>query len=119
MELPGEVHETLQTGLAAHDLEDMVRCNHRERKQLSRFVDACYGMIDEAFTKLYFDALKSNDFKHFELIAVPMLPKPETSNPNVQKSVLCPTENVLDVNGAYANHPTQLPSRSAEQGRHT
>src|SRR5271165_6346474 len=40
------------------------------------------------------------------LIAVPMLPKPDTSNPNVQKSVLCPTENVLDVNGAYANHPT-------------
>ena len=40
------------------------------------------------------------------LIAVPILPKPETSKPRVQKSVLCPTENVLEVNGAYANHPT-------------
>ena len=40
------------------------------------------------------------------LIAVPMLPKPETSSDSVQKSVLFPIENVLAVNGAYANHPT-------------
>ena len=34
------------------------------------------------------------------LTAVPMLPKPETKRLSVQKSVLCPTENVRDVNGA-------------------
>jgi len=31
------------------------------------------------------------------LIAVPMLPKPETSSDKVQKSVLCPGENVCEV----------------------
>src|ERR1700680_4239599 len=40
------------------------------------------------------------------LIAVPLLHKPETSRARVQKSVLWPTENVREVNGAYANHPT-------------
>ena len=34
------------------------------------------------------------------LTAVPMLPKPETNSARVQKSVLCPTENVREVNGA-------------------
>ena len=34
------------------------------------------------------------------LIAVPMLPKPETSSARVQKSVLCPGENVCEVSGA-------------------
>jgi hypothetical protein len=34
------------------------------------------------------------------LIAVPMLPKPETSSDRVQKSVLCPREKVIDVRGA-------------------
>jgi len=37
------------------------------------------------------------------LMAVPMLPMPEES---VQKSVLCPTENVFAVSGAYLNQPT-------------
>ena len=40
------------------------------------------------------------------LIAVPMLPMPETRSDSVQKSVLCPRENVCEVSGAYANHPT-------------
>ena len=34
------------------------------------------------------------------LIAVPMLPKPETSSDRIQKSVLCPRENVCEVRGA-------------------
>ena len=34
------------------------------------------------------------------LIAVPMLPKPETSSASVQKSVLWPSENVCEVSGA-------------------
>ena len=34
------------------------------------------------------------------LIAVPMLPIPEDSSESVQKSVLCPTENVFAVSGA-------------------
>ena len=34
------------------------------------------------------------------LIAVPILPMPEDSSDNVQKSVLCPTENVFAVSGA-------------------
>src|SRR5258708_1332813 len=34
------------------------------------------------------------------LIAVPILPNPETKRPNVQKSVLCPGENVWEVKGA-------------------
>jgi hypothetical protein len=34
------------------------------------------------------------------LIAVPMLPIPETSKPSVQKSVLCPGEKVCAVRGA-------------------
>jgi hypothetical protein len=34
------------------------------------------------------------------LTAVPMLPKPETSKLKVQKSVLCPSENVFEVSGA-------------------
>jgi hypothetical protein len=40
------------------------------------------------------------------LIAVPILPIPDDRSESVQKSVLCPTENVFAVNGAYANHPT-------------
>jgi hypothetical protein len=34
------------------------------------------------------------------LIAVPMLPIPEDSSESVQKSVLCPTENVFAVIGS-------------------
>ena len=34
------------------------------------------------------------------LIAVPTLPKPETSRARIQKSVLCPCENVFEVSGA-------------------
>ena len=34
------------------------------------------------------------------LIAVPMLPNPETSRASIQKSVLCPRENVCEVKGA-------------------
>ena len=34
------------------------------------------------------------------LIAVPMLPIPETRTASVQKSVLCPRENVCAVKGA-------------------
>ena len=34
------------------------------------------------------------------LIAVPILPKPETKTASVQKSVLCPRENVCAVKGA-------------------
>ena len=34
------------------------------------------------------------------LIAVPMLPTPDTSRLSVQKSVLCPGENVREVSGA-------------------
>jgi hypothetical protein len=34
------------------------------------------------------------------LIAVPILPMPDDSSESVQKSVLCPTENVFAVNGA-------------------
>ena len=49
-----------------HDLEDSLRCNRRERKQLLRLVDACYGVLDEASYKLYIEALESNDFKNFE-----------------------------------------------------
>jgi hypothetical protein len=49
-----------------HDLEDLVRCNRRERKQLLRFVDACYGVLDEASDKLYVEAEVSKDFKNFE-----------------------------------------------------
>lgn len=47
-------------------LEDLVRCNRRERKQLSRFVDACYDVLDEASYKLYLEACGSKDFKNFE-----------------------------------------------------
>src|ERR1700687_478302 len=54
------------------------------------------------------------------LIAVPTLPKPDTSRPSVQKSVLCPREKVVDVRGAYANHPTSgalpAPQRPFEIG---
>ena len=34
------------------------------------------------------------------LTAVPILPTPETIRDRVQKSALCPGENVLDVSGA-------------------
>ena len=34
------------------------------------------------------------------LIAVPILPIPDDRSESVQKSVLCPTENVCEVNGA-------------------
>ena len=34
------------------------------------------------------------------LIAVPMLPMPEISKARIQKSVLCPRENVCEVSGA-------------------
>ena len=49
-----------------YDLEDMLRCSRRERKQLSRFVDACYAVLDEASYKLYLEAQGSKDFENFE-----------------------------------------------------
>ena len=49
-----------------YELEGLLRCNRRERKQLLRFVDACYDVLDEASYKLYIDALVSKDFKNFE-----------------------------------------------------
>lgn len=49
-----------------YELEDMLRCNRRQRKQLLRFVDACYDVLDEASYKLYLEALASKDFKNFQ-----------------------------------------------------
>ncbi len=49
-----------------HNLEDMLRCNRSERKQLLRFVDACYDVLDEASFKVYLEAEASKDFKNFE-----------------------------------------------------
>jgi hypothetical protein len=40
------------------------------------------------------------------LIALAVLPNPETKTPRHQKSVLAPCENDLSVSGEYANHPT-------------
>ena len=49
-----------------YELEAMLRCNRRERKQLSRFVDACYAVLDEGSYKLYLEAEASKDFKNFK-----------------------------------------------------
>jgi len=46
-------------------LEALLRCSRRELKQLLRFVDACYGMLDEASCKLYLEAFASDNFKNF------------------------------------------------------
>jgi hypothetical protein len=49
-----------------YDLEAMLRCNRNERTQLSRFVDACYVVLNEGSYKLYLEAEASRDFRNFE-----------------------------------------------------
>jgi hypothetical protein len=49
-----------------YELEGLLRCNRHEREQLLRFVDACYGVLDEASYKLYVEASVAKDFKNFE-----------------------------------------------------
>jgi len=60
-----EINFGLKVHCLIHDLEDLLRCNRRERKQLSRFVDACYGVLDEASCKFYVEAFASDNFKNF------------------------------------------------------
>jgi len=61
-----EINFRLKVYDLIHNLENLLQCNRRERKQLLRFVDACYDVLDEASYKLYVGALASKDFKNFE-----------------------------------------------------
>jgi hypothetical protein len=49
-----------------YDLEAMLRCNRRERKQLLRFVDACNAVLGEGSYKLYLEAEAAKNFKNFK-----------------------------------------------------
>jgi hypothetical protein len=61
-----EINFRLKVYDLIHNLEDLVQCNRRERKQLLRFLDACYDVLDEGSYKLYVEAEVSKDFKNFE-----------------------------------------------------
>ena len=69
-DLTAEEWEELNLGFRVYgliyDLEAMLRCSRRERKQLSRFIYACYDALDEASYKLHLETQASKDFKHFK-----------------------------------------------------
>ena len=65
------------------------------RPAITRFIQASSGIFPS-----FIPGQRMHRMVVKILIAVPMLPKPETSSASVQKSVLCPGENVCEVNGA-------------------
>jgi hypothetical protein len=61
-----ELHFRWNVYALIDDVESLLGCSRRERKQVARFMDACNRVVGDALAKLYLDALRSRDFKKFK-----------------------------------------------------